>query len=95
MKDLLLDENGDLLIQNGDFVIGNSSKQHQLSILTSAKGEFKEVPEIGVGIEAMIADDAYTDLLIEAKKNLEYDGMKINNIEFTREGKLNIDGNYK
>lgn len=95
MKDFLLDENGDLLIENGDFVIGESDNQHQKDILIATKGEFKEFPEIGVGIEAMLSDDDYMDLLIEAKKNLEYDGMKINNIEFTEEGTLKIDGKYK
>jgi len=30
-----------------------------------------------------------------AKKNLEYDGMKINNIKFEENGNLNIDGYYK
>ncbi len=95
MKDLLLDENNDLLIQNGDFVIGSSDNQHQLDILVAEKGEFKEFPEIGVGIHEMLSDDDFVDFLIEAKKNLEYDGMKINNIEFTPEGKLHIDGKYK
>lgn len=95
MKDILLDSKGDLLIQNGDFVIGESDNQHQLDIITAAKGEFKEFPEIGVGINEMLSDDDFVEFLIEAKKNLEYDGMKINNIEFTADGSLNIDGNYK
>lgn len=95
MKDLIFDENGDLAIVNGDFVIGESNNQHQKDILIATKGEIKEFPEIGVGIAAMLSDDDYTDLLIEAKKNLEYDGMKINNIEFTTDGKLHIDGKYK
>ena len=95
MKDFLLDENGDLLIKNGDFVIGESDNQHQLDILLATKGEFKEFPEIGVGISEMLSDDDFVEFLIEAKKNLEYDGMKINNIEFLPDGKLNIDGKYK
>lgn len=95
MKDLLLDENGDLLIKDGDFVIGESDNQHQLDILLAEKGEFKEFPELGVGIQEMLSDDEFVEFLIEAKKNLEYDGMDINNIEFTKDGKLKIDGKYK
>lgn len=95
MKDFVFDDNGDLLIQNGDFVIGESDNQHQLDILLAEKGEFKEFPEIGVGIQEMLSDDDFVEFLIEAKKNLEYDGMNINNIEFTENGSLNIDGNYK
>lgn len=95
MKDLKLDTNGDLDIVDGDFVIGFSDNQHQEHILLANKGEFKEFPEIGVGIVQMLNDDDYTDLLIEAKKNLQYDGMEINNIKFENGGKLNIDGKYK
>jgi hypothetical protein len=95
MTDFLLDDNGDLLIKDGDFVIGFSDNQHQLDILVATKGEFKEYPELGVGISEMLSDDDFMDLLIEAKKNLEYDGMKINNIEFMPDGKLKIDGKYR
>ena len=43
----------------------------------------------------MINDDNYMDVLIEAKKNLQYDGVEVKNIKFTDEGKLNVDGEYK
>jgi hypothetical protein len=95
MNDLLLDENGDLSIVNGDFDIGFSGNQHQEHILLANKGEYKEFPELGVGIAAMLGDDDYTDMLIEIKKNLEYDGMKIKNVRFDENGNLDIDGNYK
>jgi hypothetical protein len=95
MNDLLLDENGDLSIVNGEFAIGFSDNQHQEHILLAHKGEFKEFPEIGVGIHAMLDDDDYTDMLIEIKKNLEYDGMKIKNVRFDENGNLDIDGYYK
>ena len=94
MTDLLLDNTGDLKFENGDFATGFSDNQHQQHILLANKGEFKEFPEIGVGIVQMLADDEYTDVLIEAKKNLQYDGMKINNIKFEQDGKLNIYGSY-
>jgi hypothetical protein len=95
MNDLLLDENGDLSIANGDFLIGLSDKQHQEHILIANKGEFKEFPEMGVGIANMLNDDDYTDMLIEIKKNLQYDGMKIKNVKFDENGNLDIDGYYK
>lgn len=95
MTELLLDENGDLAIQNGDFTTGFSDNQHQEHILIATKGEYKEFPELGVGIVQMLSDDDWTSVLIEAKKNLEYDGMKINNVKFEENGNLTIDGNYK
>jgi len=93
MIDILIDE--DLEFEDGDFAIGISDKQHIKHILKAFKGEFKEFPELGVGIEQMINDDNYMDILIEAKKNLQYDGVKVKNIKFTNEGKLNVDGEYK
>lgn len=94
MNDLLTDKNGDVSFANGDFAIGFSDNLHQEHILLANKGEFKEFPEIGVGIHAMLSDDDYTDILIESKKNLEYDGMQIKNIKFDNNGNLDIDGNY-
>lgn len=95
MTDLHLDNTGDLEIVNGDFVIGYSDNQHQEHILMATKGEFKEFPELGVGLNRMLSDDDFTPFLIDAKKNLEYDGMKINNIKFEENGNLTIDGEYK
>ena len=93
MIDILIDE--DLEFEDGDFAIGISDKQHIKHILKAFKGEFKEFPELGVGIDQMINDDNYMDILIEAKKNLQYDGVEVKNIKFTNEGKLNVDGEYK
>lgn len=95
MQDILTDDNQDLLIANGDFVIGDSENQQQHFILLANKGEFKEFPEVGVGIVQMLNNEQYTELMIEAKKNLEYDGMQIENIRFKEDGKLLIDGKYK
>lgn len=95
MKDLQVNDTGGLVFENGDFKISESANQHQKSILLGCKGDFKEFPELGVGIEQLIADDQYNEVLIEAKKNLEYDGMLINNISINENGILKIDGKYK
>lgn len=93
MKDIIM--NADLEFQNGDFAIGESQNQHTEHIIIAHKGEYKEMPEIGVGIEQMLNTETGTEFLIEAKKNLEYDGQKVKNISFTHEGKINIDAKYK
>lgn len=93
MKDLLLIKN-DLHLAEGDFQVGLSEPQHQKAILTAEKGQWKEHPEVGVGIAQMLADDLYTEMLIEVKKQLEYDGMQINDVALQEGGKLLIDGTY-
>jgi hypothetical protein len=95
MKDILVDETGDLVFENGDLKVGYSDNQHQHHILLANKGEYKEYPEIGVGIVQILGDDDYDEVLIEAKKNLEYDGMEIENIRFREDGKFIVDGKYK
>ena len=95
MKDILIDNNNDLrLSADGDFEIGYSDNQQQMAILTTEKGEWKEHPEVGVGIAQMLADDLYTEMLIEVIKQLEYDGMQINDVALQEGGKLLIDGTY-
>ena len=95
MKDILIDNNNDLrLSADGDFEIGYSDNQQQMAILTTEKGEWKEHTEVGVGIAQMLADDLYTEMLIEVKKQLEYDGMQINDVALQEGGKLLIDGTY-
>jgi len=95
MTDIILNKTGDLHIQNGDIILGYCDNQHQEHILLANKGDYKEFPELGVGINNMLNEDDYMPFLIESKKNLEYDGMKINNIKFEENGNLNIDGYYK
>ena len=94
MKDILIDDNNDLRLLAGDFEVGHSDNQQQKAILTTEKGEWKEHPEVGVGIAQMLADDLYTESLIEIKKQLEYDGMQINDVALKEGGKLLIDGQY-
>ncbi|QAR31126.1 oxidase [Ornithobacterium rhinotracheale] len=95
MQDILLNDDNDLEIKDGDFVVGISNSQHQKHILIANKGEYKEFPEVGVGIVQMLADDRYTEMLIETKKQLEYDGMQIKNVSLQPDNKLIIDGKYK
>ena len=94
MKDILIDEGNDLRLLAGDFEVGYSDNQQQKAILTTEKGEWKEHPEVGGGISQMLADDLYTETLIEIKKQLEYDGMQINDVALQEGGKLLIDGQY-
>lgn len=94
MIDVLLGQDGDLEFENGDFKTGFSDNQHQEHILRAHKGEYKENPEVGVGVADMLNDDAYDEMMIEMKKQLQYDGMRIRNIRFQEDGKLIIDGKY-
>lgn len=94
MQDFLMDENGDLLIQNGDFVIGNSELQHQEDILAAHKGEYKEYPEIGVGIKEELLNENPRQVLVQIRANFEYDGMTVTTLQIAPNGNLVIDAKY-
>lgn len=54
MTDILLDENDELRIENGDFVIGESIDQEVSLILRMSKGELKEDPILGCDLLRLI-----------------------------------------
>ncbi len=95
MTDFLLDNDGDIAIVNGDFAIGDATLQHQHHILIAQKGEFKEAPEIGVGIANMLLDENPRKILTQIRRNFEYDGMKVNSLEFNEKGNIVVDAPYK
>lgn len=79
--DYLNDANDDLLIQNGDFVIGESSQQHQSLLLRLKKGELRQYPKTGVGIDGFLLDDNPGDVYQEIQKQFEADGMVVRSID--------------
>lgn len=48
-KDYILDENGDYLINDGDFFYDDSEDQEVYQILQTNPGEWRESPMIGAG----------------------------------------------
>lgn len=92
MKDILFTD--DLAFDNGDFTIAESDNQHTQHILIAQKGEYKASPELGVGIEQMLNSEEPMEFLIEAKKNLEYDGQKVDNISFTENKTIKVEAKY-
>jgi hypothetical protein len=88
--DILLDDDGDLLIVNDDFRIGLSDEQHIEDILISYPGEYKQSPLCGVNIRRAINGSIDGVVRRDVRLNLEADGYQVNNIVFT-ESELSID----
>lgn len=95
MKDLVLNDNGDLGIANNDLQIGFSDLQQQEHILVAQKGSVKEFPDLGVGIENFINDSDIDGLLSEVRAEFEKDGMTVTKIDYNEnDGQLNYDAKY-
>ncbi len=89
MKDLLLNEDNDLSIVNGDFQIGESQQQEIESILISFKSEFKNTPLLGAEIARMLkARSTRQGITREVNEQLQYDGFR--NIDFRIEDAENF-----
>lgn len=93
MKDILLDTDGDLRIENGDLVTGTSDVQNQELLLKTFKGEWKENPTIAVGAAGFLKEEDVQGLAAEIKQEFERDGMNVKGIEITTE-KINVDAGY-
>lgn len=77
-KDILLDSQGDLLIANGDFVVGNALEQQIEHLFLADKGAYKDSPLTGVGIQKLINGrlKGPQQLVREGKLQLQTDGWK-------------------
>lgn len=49
-NDFLLDDNGDIRIENGDFVFGDPTQDEVRDIITDYAGHWRFAPYIGVGL---------------------------------------------
>ena len=87
-QDFLLGEDEDILIQNGDLVIGPSDNQHIEDIITSFAGDFKQFPQLGFGIMQYLKSENGKAAINEIKNQLTGDGYQLANVNVT-----NVDGN--
>lgn len=75
MIDILLNEDNDISIVNGDFEVGESERQEIESILIAFKGEFKNTPLLGAEIPRMLkARSTRQGITREVNEQLKYDG---------------------
>ncbi|AWG24828.1 hypothetical protein [Flavobacterium kingsejongi] len=92
--DLKLTQDLDIEIINGDFMIGESSYQHQKTLILSDKGEFKEYPMRGVAARRYLEDGKPDDLAREIRQEYVIDGMLVNTLKIGNGGQIEVDAFY-
>ena len=82
MKDIILNETNDLVFVNGDFKLDYSDEQNMASVIRANKGEFKQFPTIGVGIDYFLnsAKDIATQHDLEREIDVQF---KLNKLNYT------------
>lgn len=94
--DILLDDDNELIIKDGDIMIGDSRYQHVKHLLEAEKGYFKFSPQSGVGMTNLLNDEfAPEEILRLVRFEVERDGFKIEKLLFSNEGKIELEGDYK
>jgi hypothetical protein len=83
-QDYLVDENNDLVIQGGDFVVGESDFIHVNNIIQDAPGDNRQYPEVGFNITRYRnaksnQRDRFTS---ELREQLQADGYRFEGIVF-------------
>ncbi len=85
--------NGDIVIESGDLNVKDALRQNQSLLLESNKGEWKQSPTVGVGVNNYLKDTNLLGLKAEIKRQLQQDGMTINKLEVNY-SKIKVDANY-
>lgn len=88
--DFLTDVDGDLQIENGDFLTGHSDDQHIQHLLQSTIGTIKDAPLLGVGIVDQSSGVIDGSIKRKIDINLQADGYSLRSISHG-ENQLKID----
>jgi hypothetical protein len=100
---ILLDQNFDLQVKvrrdgNGmitqGLVVGDTLYQNQAMILKCQKGEIKEYPTTGVGLENMLNDEDLNIWRRSITEQIEADGMQIDKLNLTS-SELVLEAKYR
>ena len=75
---------GDLaLLEDGKLQTGNTLYQNQYMILKAQKGDFKEYPLLGVGIDEITNDEDTLEWKKRIRENFSYDELVIDSISIS------------
>jgi hypothetical protein len=82
MKDILLDETGDLLFENGEAVFDESAQQDMVLIMLSEKGDFKSDALCGLGLRKLSKGQGTPERLVsDIQDQAEYCEVAVSKVE--------------
>lgn len=82
MKDILFD-NGDVIIQNGDFLVDESSQQEGENILLANPGQILLNPLLGVGIGNYLKSTSSLKMLKSIRENMKIDNLNVTDLNYS------------
>lgn len=84
-----------LTFRDGDFVIDESTQQHQRLLLVTHQGHWREKPSVGVGLYSYVNDENPEEMLRAIRQQFSRDGMRIRELRATSESKLKVSALYR
>lgn len=91
-NDFTLDSSGDLLIEDGDFVLSASDGMHVEHILSAFPGYYRRNPLVGVGISQYLKSSGMAqDVKRLITIQLEADGFQLKTVKVSPDWKVNVD----
>lgn len=82
-KDIMLDDENELIVDNGDFSVNNSDNQHVALIFEANKGEIRSNPSLGFGAKRYLKKIfKKRNFLRSLKVELERDGYEKPTVKF-------------
>jgi hypothetical protein len=80
--DIMLDDTEDLFVDSvsGDFAMVESTGQHQRQLILNNKGDFKEFPDMCVGVENYMDDEGKSALIRAIAIEFMQDGMDVKDL---------------
>jgi hypothetical protein len=94
MTDIGLDDSEELTIISGDFIVAESTAQHQQQLLLNTKGDFKENPTVCVGALGYMDDEHFQGLIRAVNIEFTRDGMEVAEVTISPEGVIKSDAVY-
>ncbi len=95
MQDILIDDNGDFLLDGNNMLIrSKSDNQHKMLLLIINKGGFKESPNATVGLMAYLESENVDELYSDIRRAFTDDGMTVSALGINTSGKLEVDAEY-
>lgn len=95
MKDMVLDRTEDIAIAAGDFMIAESTAQHQRQLILNNKGDFKQNPGSCVGVFDYLDDENFAELIRAISVEFTKDGMDVVSVQLMPDGVITSDAFYK
>ncbi len=83
----------DLLLKPS-LTLGETTPQNQTLLLATHKGEWKEQPMVGVGLEDIVNDHDYAGWRRLIAEQFEMDGQRIDTLKIDSQG-LTLEAHYK